>query len=75
MCFMLTKITTKNQITLPKAVLLQCSPAQYYEVTAEAGRIVLTPVQVTRMDEVWDKLEALGIKEQDVADAVEWARK
>jgi len=36
---------------------------------------VLTPVQVTRMDEVWDKLEALGIKEQDIGDALEWARK
>lgn len=71
---MLTKITAKNQITLPKAVLAQSSPAQYYEVTAEAGRIVLTPVQVTRMDEVWDKLEALGIQEQDIADAVAWGR-
>ena len=72
---MLAKITTKNQLTLPKAVLSQCSTAQYYEVTAEAGRIVLTPVQVTRMDEVWDKLEALGIKEQDIGNALEWARK
>jgi len=71
---MLTKITIKNQITLPKAVLSQCSPAQYFEVTAEAGRIVLTPVQVTRMDDVWDKLEALGIKEKDISDAVAWAR-
>lgn len=71
---MLTKITAKNQITLPKAVLAQSSPAQYYEVTAEAGRIVLTPVQVTRMDEVWDKLEALGIQEQDIADAIAWGR-
>jgi bifunctional DNA-binding transcriptional regulator/antitoxin component of YhaV-PrlF toxin-antitoxin module len=71
---MLTKITAKNQITLPKAVLSLCSAAEYYEVTAEAGRIVLTPVQVTRMDEVWDKLESLGIKEQDVVDAVKWAR-
>jgi hypothetical protein len=71
---MLTKITAKNQITLPKAVLSQSSPAEYYEVTAEAGRIVLTPVQVTRMDEVWDKLEALGIQEQDIADAVAWGR-
>lgn len=71
---MLTKITAKNQITLPKAVLAQSSPAQYYEVTAEAGRIVLTPVQVTRMDEVWDKLEALGIQEQDIADAIAWVR-
>ena len=71
---MLAKITIKNQITLPKAVLSQCSPAQYFEVTAEAGRIVLTPVQVTRMDDVWDKLEALGIQEQDISDAIAWAR-
>lgn len=74
MYYMLAKITSKNQITLPKAVLSQCSPAQYYEISAEAGRIVLTPVQVTRMDEVWDKLEALGIKEQDVVNAVQWTR-
>ena len=71
---MLAKITIKNQITLPKAVLSQCSPAQYFEVTAEAGRIVLTPVQLTRMDDVWDKLEALGIQEQDISDALAWAR-
>ena len=71
---MLAKITIKNQITLPKAVLSQCSPAQYFEVTAEAGRIVLTPVQLTRMDDVWDKLEALGIQEQDISDAIAWAR-
>jgi len=31
-------------------------------------------VQVTRMDDVWDKLEALGIKEQDISDAVAWTR-
>jgi hypothetical protein len=71
---MLTKITSKNQITLPKAVLSQCSPAEYYEVSAEGGRIVLTPVQITRMDKVWDKLEALDMTEQDIADAVQWAR-
>ena len=71
---MLTKITSKNQVTLPKAVLSQVTPAEYYEVTAEGGRIVLTPVQVTRMDAVWTKLEALGITEQDIADAVQWGR-
>lgn len=71
---MLTKITAKNQVTLPKAVLTQCAPAEYYEVTAESGRIVLTPVHITRMDKVWDKLEALDMTEQDIADAVQWAR-
>lgn len=71
---MLTKITSKNQITLPKAVLAQCPVAEYYEVQAEGGRIVLTPVQVTRITQVQDKLEALGITEQDLADALKWVR-
>jgi len=71
---MLTKITRKNQITLPKAVLSQCTPAEYYEVSAEGGRIILTPVQITRIDQVWDKLEALGIQEHDLGAALHWAR-
>lgn len=71
---MLAKITSKNQITLPKAVLAQCAAAQYYDVSAEGGRIVLTPVQVHSADAVRHKLEALGIGEQDIADAVAWAR-
>lgn len=72
---MLAKMTSKNQITVPKAVLAQVAPAAYYEVAAEHGRIVLTPVQVNRMDQVWSKLEALGITEQDVVDAVRDARR
>lgn len=72
---MLAKMTSKNQITVPKAILAHVTPAEYYEVTAEAGRIVLTPVQLNHMDHVWSKLEALGITEQDVADAVREARR
>ncbi|MDO9610320.1 MAG: AbrB/MazE/SpoVT family DNA-binding domain-containing protein [Serpentinimonas sp.] len=71
---MLAKITVKNQITLPKAVLAQVAPAEYYEVAAEGGRIVLTPVQVHSADAVRLKLEALGIAEQDIEDALRWAR-
>jgi len=71
---MLAKITVKNQITLPKAVLAQVAPAEYYDVAAEAGRIVLTPVQVHSADAVRLKLEALGVSEQDIADALRWAR-
>jgi bifunctional DNA-binding transcriptional regulator/antitoxin component of YhaV-PrlF toxin-antitoxin module len=70
----LAKITSKNQITLPKAVLLQCAPAEYYDVSTEGGRIVLTPVQVHSADAVRHKLEALGLTESDIADAVQWAR-
>lgn len=71
---MLAKMTSKNQITLPKAVVSQVSAAEYFEVEVEAGRIVLTPVRIQKADAVREKLAALGLTEADVADAVTWAR-
>ena len=44
------------------------------DVTVEGGRIVLTPVRVQKAQAVREKLEQLGITEQDVEDAVAWAR-
>jgi hypothetical protein len=38
------KRTSKNQLTLPKAVVEQAGQADYYDVTFDAGRIVLTPL-------------------------------
>jgi len=72
---MLAKRTSKNQITLPKAAVQAVGESDYYEVTTEAGRIVLTPVRIGQADAVRGKLEALGITEQDVNDAVQWARR
>lgn len=72
---MLAKMTAKNQITLPKAVVSKVSPAEYFEVEVEGGRIVLTPVRIQKADAVREKLAALAITEDDVADAVAWARK
>ena len=71
---MLAKLTSKNQLTLPKAVLEVVGKADYFDVAAEAGRIVLTPVRITRAGAVRGKLKELGITEDDVAAAVEWAR-
>lgn len=71
---MLAKMTSKNQITLPKAVVSQVSSSEYFEVEVESGRIVLTPVRVQKADAVREKLAQLGIDENDVADAVAWAR-
>ena len=45
---MLAKLTSKNQLTLPKAVVGQFPGARYFEVRAEKGRIVLVPAKVTR---------------------------
>lgn len=72
---MLAKLTSKNQITLPKAAVTSVDAAEYFDVTVENGRIVLTPVRVQAAQAVREKLEQLGITEQDVEDAVAWARR
>lgn len=72
---MLAKLTSKNQITLPKAVVSSVDVAEYFDVTVENGRIILTPVRVQRAQAVREKLEKLGITEQDVEDAIAWARR
>jgi bifunctional DNA-binding transcriptional regulator/antitoxin component of YhaV-PrlF toxin-antitoxin module len=72
---MLAKVTSKNQITLPKAVVNQFPGVEYFEVRAEGEKIILEPVRRARTNEVWQKLEMLGITEADVADAVKWARR
>jgi len=72
---MLAKLTSKNQITLPKAAISGVDATEYFEVTVEKGRIVLTPVRVQQAQAVRDKLEQMGITAQDVDDAVSWARR
>lgn len=72
---MLAKLTSKNQLTLPKSVVQSVGKAEYYDVAVEAGRIVLTPVRIQQADAVRAKLEALGIDERDVNDAIAWARR
>ncbi len=69
---MLAKLTSKNQLTLPKAVLSSCQGTQYFDVTEDNGRIVLTPVRLNRANAVRAKLADLGITEDDVANAVAW---
>ena len=70
-----TKRTSKNQLTLPKAVVEQAGLADYYDVTCEQGRIVLTPLHPGGAAAVRARLQELGIAEADVADALNWARR
>jgi hypothetical protein len=72
---MLAKLTAKNQLTLPKAALSSCPGIQYFEVSADNGRIVLTPVRLNRADAVRAKLAELGVTERDVTEAVAWSRR
>ena len=72
---MLAKLTSQNRVTLPKSVIADFPGTEYFEVSSEDGRIVLTPARRFKSaDDVRDHIEALGITESDIADAVRWAR-
>jgi hypothetical protein len=71
---MLAKLTVKNQLTLPKAVATRFAGVEYFEVSTDGTSITLRPFRRSRIEEVWAHLEKLGITEQDVNDAVAWAR-
>lgn len=72
---MLAKLTSKNQLTLPKKLVSTFPGAEYFDVTREHGRIVLTPVRLNQANAVRTKLADLGISEDDVSDAIDWSRK
>ena len=72
---MLAKLTTKNQLTLPRAVVKEFPDTEYFDVQSTGGCIVLTPVRIQRADAVRAKLETLGISAKDVEAAVKWARR
>lgn len=71
---MLAKITSKNQLTLPKSVTQAVGATEYFDVEARAGQIILTPVRIQRGDAVRAKLAALDLTEADMMAAVAWAR-
>ncbi len=71
---MLAKLSARNQITLPKAVINAVDPVEYFDVEARGGQIILTPVRIQRADAVRAKLAELKLHESNVSDAVTWAR-
>lgn len=71
---MLAKLTAKNQLTLPKSITNEIAPTEYFDIKVENGQIILTPVKIQRSDAVRTKLAALDLSEQDILDAVTWAR-
>lgn len=72
---MLAKMTAKNQLTLPKALVTKVGATDYFDVEARNGQLVLTPVRIQRGDAVRAKLAELNLSESDIANAVAWARR
>jgi hypothetical protein len=75
---MLAKKTSKNQITLPKAIVKAFPNAQYFDVRVQDQKIVLLPVKImpatSTLEKVREKMRKLGMTEKDVGEAVRWAR-
>ncbi len=72
---MLAKLTSKNQLTLPKSITQAIGPIEYFEVQAVRGQIVLTPVRIQRSDALRAKLAELNLTESDIGEAMRWVRK
>jgi hypothetical protein len=73
---MLAKLTSKNQITIPKEVLSKVPKARYFEVEPKDGAIVLKPVKMvdTDLEKIREKIQGMGLTEDCVKEAVRWAR-
>ena len=71
---MLAKMTSKNQLTLPKSVTSAVWALEYFDVETRNGQIILTPVRIQRGDAVRAKLAELDLNELDIDNAVIWAR-
>ncbi|MBV9750295.1 MAG: AbrB/MazE/SpoVT family DNA-binding domain-containing protein [Acetobacteraceae bacterium] len=71
---MLAKLTSKNQLTLPKQAVDALGRPSHFTVEIEEGRLVLVPARPGAAAAVRRKLAELGIGEADIVDAVEWAR-
>jgi bifunctional DNA-binding transcriptional regulator/antitoxin component of YhaV-PrlF toxin-antitoxin module len=73
---MLAKVTSKNQITIPKKIMEQFPDVQYFDLELKDGVVVLKPLKTydTNLDQIRDKIKSLGLKPNSVNEAVKWAR-
>lgn len=72
---LIAKMTSKNQLTLPKAVVESLGTPEYFDIETRGGQLILTPVQLQRTDALRERIREMGVTEQDVKDAVAWARR
>ena len=71
---MRAKVTGHNQLSFPEELAWALQGREFFEVSEEFGKLVLTPVAVSELDKVRMELANRGITQQDIDDAVKWAR-
>jgi len=74
---MLAKMTSKNQITIPKKIIDKLPGIRYFDVELKDGLVLLKPLKVydTNMDQIRSKMKTLGLNQNSVKEAIKWARK
>jgi bifunctional DNA-binding transcriptional regulator/antitoxin component of YhaV-PrlF toxin-antitoxin module len=73
---MLSKMTSKNQITIPKKIIEQLPDVEYFKVELKDGVVMLRPLKTydTSLERIRTKVKKLGLQENTVKEAIEWAR-
>lgn len=73
---MLAKVTSKNQITIPKKIMNQLPDTRYFDVELKDGVVIMKPLVVydTDLDTIRTKMKRLGLNSNAVKEAVAWAR-
>lgn len=73
---MLAKMTSKNQITIPKRIIEQLPDVEYFEVELKNGVVMLKPLKTynTSLERIRTKVKKLGLQENTVKEAIKWAR-
>ena len=69
-------MTSKNQITIPKKIIEKLPGVEYFEVELKDGVVMLKPLKVydTSLERIRTKVKKLGLQENTVKEAIEWAR-
>jgi len=73
---MLAKLTSKNQITIPKKIMDQLPDVKHFDVNLNEGVILMKPLQLYNvdLDQIRSKMKKLGLEKDTVAEAIKWAR-
>ena len=73
---MLAKLTSKNQITIPKKNIDKMPDVRYFEVELKEGAILLKPLHIydTDLERIRSNVKKIGLTHKSVAEAIKWAR-
>jgi hypothetical protein len=71
---LLAKLTNENQLTLPEAITARFPGVECFDVSMDGTTILLKPIRPSKIGEVQQHLADLGMTEQDITDAIAWAR-